>query len=281
MDNNLVDRAIAALDNAGIEVVKYSGKPRGALKLKVVFGSPGQDETTLYNTLPAPSLHVEKAKRCPGETFDLSRVLGTSDWRHTLGLVQKSLRAGLPIIDVGDFVRVSFEVPAAEYQGVKFPKLTIKDAMVRIVDITDGIAVFNFEEILFESAINATDTNYGGFMDSALSHYLNTEFNDAMGISDLLTTNHDGMNYSLLTAQELFGKSEYWEGKTNWNNGEQIPCFESEKNRVKDFEKETRWYWTSASASSAANFCSCHSSGDSGYHSASAVGGVAPAFCVA
>ena len=310
MRNNLADRAITVLENAGFEVIgfrkKKSNLPGGIIVageleaedlevsddtlLKLWVKPSGQERPELsepkefgkgYKFIQSDS----GLSRRPGETWDLASMMDTNDWRKTLKSVQKMIQNGCySLFNIGDFLYVSFEVPAAEHQGVKFEKLKIENAKVQIVEILPNWVIFNFEEILFKSAINAANTNDGGFEDSALSRYLNTEFSDAMGISDLLASKHEDMNYpiSLLTAQELFGDSEYWDSKTNWSNGDQIPFFKNEKNRVKVFENETSWYWTSSpSASSSSAFCHVGTGGVSRGHNAGYSGGVAPAFCVA
>jgi hypothetical protein len=55
-----------------------------------------------------------------------------------------------------------------------------------------------------------------------------------------------------------------------------------ENEGIKKYNGVAWWYWLSSpSASSAALFCDCSGLGNSYYHAASAVGGVAPAFRVA
>ena len=290
MNNKLLIRAITALNDAGFEVLNHaeqgtftaigiSHDVKDPVSERRETGPGPKEFGKGYNFIQSDSVLSRRTE----ETWDLAGAIDTSDWREALKSLQQIIRiGGYSLFNIGDFLHVSFEVPAAEHQGVKFEKLKIENAKVQIVEILPDRVIFNFDKILFESAINAADTNDGGFMGSALSHYLNAEFNDAMGISDLLTTNHDGMNYSLLTAHELFGKSEYWESKTNWNKGEQIPYFENEKNRIKVLGNETSWYWTSSPrASSSSIFCYVNYNGNSHDNYASAVGGVAPAFCVA
>ena len=285
MNGNLVNRAIAAMNGAGFEVVGFKRKGYGPLKLKVVSGDVEPGELG-YKGTPVPQISPDFSivKRSPGETCDLVRYLGASDWRNAISLTQEVIRAGKSAaLNVGDFVHVEFDVPAASYDGVEFPALHV-DEKVKIIDIEDVKVVFNFDDIIFQSAVNAKDTNVGGFSASALAKYLNHEFLDAMGITDVLLANNDGLEISLLTALELFGDKEYWEAESNYfEEPRQIEYFENEKNRVKSFEKETDWYWTaSARASSSSYFCICTNYGLShGGNAASEVGGVAPVFCVA
>jgi len=278
MNNRLLTSAISALDSVGFDVKLFCYSDSVELDcLGVKFtGIPLLEENCKKEpTVPAKR---ESNVHFPGETYSISRITGAVDWREALSLAKED-RANE--IHVGDFIYVSFEVPEAEHKGVKFPKIKIENAKVVVVARTADKIIFNFEEIIFKSAINANDTNDGGFMDSALSHYLNTEFAEALNISDFLITNHDGMNYSLLTATELFGENKYWDNKTNWNNIRQISYFKNEKNRVKTFEDETAWHWTSSpKAHSASYFCLVGNNGNSSNYNASNVGGIAPAFCV-
>ena len=284
MINDLLKRAITAMNNAGFEVVGSSHKRPWAenkpLKLKVIPVDMVHGELSYEQ----PEVFIDAGmRREPGEAYSLQRLLGASDWRHALSLTQEVIRAGkTAALNVGDFVRVKFDVPAASYDGLKFPALHV-DGKVKIIEMENDNVIFNFDDIIFQSAINANDTNEGGFSASALAKYLNNEFLDAMGISDMLLANHDGLEISLPTALELFGDKEYWPAESNYfEKPHQIEFFKDEKNRVKSFEKETDWYWTaSARASSAADFCHCDHNGLSNSYYASAVGGVAPAFCVA
>jgi hypothetical protein len=281
MKSNFVNRAITAMNNAGFEVIGFKRKDYGPLKLKVIpnsveTGEPGCEKREVITI-------ARTAGRDPGETCNLARFLRAQDWRHALSLTQEVIRAGsTAALNVGDFIRVKFDVPAASYDGVEFPALHV-DGKVQIIEKEDDKIIFNFDDIIFQSAVNAKDTNAGGFFASALAKYLNHEFLDAMGITDVLLANNDGLEISLLTAFELFGDREYWEAESNYfEETRQIEYFKNEKNRVKSFDDETDWYWTSSvRASSSSYFCYVNNIGLSSSHFASAVGGVVPAFCVA
>jgi len=287
MINDLLNRAISAMNKAGFEVIEFSSKYRQRvtpLKLKVM---PVDDVPGDLGYKPGKANTAEKGNRAPGETRDLTRYLGASDWRHAFKAVQDYIRTApaeaVENFNFGDFIRVSFDVPAASYDGLDFPARHI-ESKVQLVEVTEnGKALFNFEDIIFRSAINAKDTNKGGFSESALAKYLNTDFLNAMDISDLLLENNDGLEITLPTATELFGDGEYWEPESNfYDEPFQLSFFSQIKNRIKVWEDDTHWYWTSsASASSAANFCTCSHYGHSYYYGASEVGGVAPGFCVA
>jgi len=308
MTNKLVNRGIMALNNAGFQVVGFSRKPNSRVfKFKVTPDGPSQEELSKENAeshLPVEVISLmlsssnskkpENGKvseqRNPGEIFDLVRYLGASDWRHAIKLVHDAIQAGnIGIFNVGDFIMVTFDVPNGSYKGVNFKKLKIQDTKVHIVDIinnekTKGV-VFNFDDILFKSAINETDKNEDSFSASGLCEYLNDKFLSAIDISNYLHPSNDEKKITLLSAFELFGKSEYWDEITSFGDKEkphQFDYFKSERNKVKDFEKETHWYWTSSPSSiSAARFCYVYTNGVASSIDASAVGGCAPAFCVA
>jgi len=283
MDNKVLSQAITVFDNAGLEVVKF--EQQDSISLFCVSSKP-KTVNTKYEL--APKSEVKCTIRFPGETRDICQLVGAADWREaisTLSCLLHEDRANH--IHVGDFIFVSFEVPEAEHKGVRFKKLKIESAKVIVVERTSDKIIFNFDEIIFKSAINAQDTNEGGFSESALSCYLNTDFLEAMGIEDSLCINKDAEQITLLTAFELFGKTDYWKNETNFNEDDdaephQFNRFKSERNRVKDFENETHWYWTSSARSaSSSHFCVVSIYGGSYLSNATAVGGVAPAFCVA
>ena len=286
MDNKLLTRAISAFDSAGFEVklVAYDHEKGldlfGVTHNGKILPDPVCEKEQVPETMP------KKNARFPGESYDIRRIVGSENWREAVFSVCRLLQeGGANQIHVGDFLYVYFEVPAAEYAGVKFPKLEIVSAKVVVVERTHDKIFFNFDEIIFKSAVNANDTNEKGFSESALAKYLNGVFLEAMGIKDCLLFGEGCICVTLPTAHELFGDAEYWEAENNFTeNAYQFNHYKNEKNRVKVFENETHWYWTSsARASSAASFCYVNNYGSSNYLSghASSAGGVAPAFFVA
>ena len=290
MNNKSLCRAIAAFDDAGLDVVRF--EPEGSMALFSIAdnGRNPVDYGRRVSPLSQRSIERKFENRTAKENCDLVRYLGASDWRHALGLVQEIIRERKDenILNIGDFMHVSFDVPAADYLGLSFKELVIKDAKVQIVEIMNNKVIFNFDEIIFRSAINSHDSGNGSFSDSALAEYLGNEFYEAMDISAYTFASKDGNFITLLTAFELFGQSEYWEKETNWDAldkevyMQQMAYFQNEKNRVKVYKNETSWYWTSSPrASVASHFCLVSGNGSSGNHAASEVRGVAPAFCVA
>jgi hypothetical protein len=289
MKNNLLNRATAALNNAGFQVIGFKQKGCKPLKLKVIQDGPEPGESG-YKGIPAPqrSAGFSIVKRSIGETCDLVRFLGAGGWRHAFNLVQEVIRAGkISALNPGDFINVSFDAPAASHKGVGFEALHIGGKVI-ITAIEEGKVVFNFDDIIFRSPINEENTNKGGFHASALAEYLNTGFLNAVGIGDVLLAcngewQKNGHKITLPTAYEVFGDEEYAEAPSNFfEKPRQIDFYKRVKNRIKAFEDDTHWYWlASARASSAANFCGVSHNGGSSYSVASAGCGVAPAFCVA
>jgi len=308
MSNVLFNRGIKALNDAGFQVVGCTRKPNSRVfKFKVTpDGPPPKEEDPglkIIATIFEKSLEetigkrtdkpcekqsenqIEKPIRFPKENFNIMRLLGTNDWHYHIAKIQNLAKSEkTELFEIGDYTLVSFEVPAAEHNGVKFPALKIENAKVVIVEKTSNRVIFNFDEIIFKAAINAKDTNKGGISESALSSYLNNEVLEAMGVKEFLVSANNGTKITLPTAYELFGETEYWESKSNFfEEPRQFDYFKNEKNRVKTFEDETHWYWTSSPcAASSAGFDSVYADGDvSNNDNASSVGGVAPAFCVA
>jgi hypothetical protein len=275
-DNSYLNRIISVLEDAGFLVTGFSHKPwigHCPMRLEV------------FPTKKKPQAQVIlKTNRHPGEIVNLERYLMAEDWRDALYQIHEMVQDGKTAgFNPGDFILVSFDVPEANHKGVNFEALQIRDAKIQIVEIQNDKIIFNFDEILFLSAINAKDKNEGGFRESALAEYLNTEFLNALDLSEELIPNNDAQKISIPTACELFGNEKYWEATSNFfDKPHQIDFFKSIKNRIKVWEEDTHWYWlASPRASSAAGFCICGTNGRSTSSNASAVGGVAPAFCVA
>jgi len=87
----------------------------------------------------------------------------------------------------------------------------------------------------------------------------------------------------LPTEQEVFG-DVVW-GEVGYGGGfqAQLPIYrESAVYKVKRYNGSRQWWWEATpAAASAADFCIVYSYGHANYYSASAAGGVAPAFCAA
>jgi hypothetical protein len=287
------NRAFTALNKAGFEVSSFRKIERGLFppmyKIRASYSGTGPEEKEFEYETPEQQ-ETENQKRNLGEISDICRMLSASDWRHAFNLVQEAICAGMTF-NSGDFINVSFDVPAALIKGVKFDARHIEGKVIVIVSKDDRV-LFNFDEIIFRSPINEKDRNEGGFHASALAEYLNTVFLDAFGVRKVLQTCNgtweEGKEHkiSLPTAFEIFGDEEYWEPTSDFfDTPEQLEHYKYIKNRIKVFENDTCSFWTSSKwASSAAAFCYCSYGGYSGSGSGSgvsAVGGVAPGFCVA
>ena len=280
-DNSNLIRAIPALDSAGLLITgfsheSYEDEPSMKMKVIPMNGKPG-------TAAPAEGAETER-ERHTGEIVNLEKYLGAGDWRETLCHIRNLAKAGLArAFNPGDFILASFDVPAATRKGVDFKALHLRDTKIQIVEVQADKVIFNFDEVIFRASINAKNQNAGGFKESALAEYLNAEFLEYIGIGEALAPNKDGQKITLPTATEVFGDDDYWEPASNFSGDpRQFDFFKAMKNRIKVQDNDTTWWWlASPSAASAAYFCSCASYGFSYHNTASAVGGVAPAFCVA
>jgi hypothetical protein len=172
-------------------------------------------------------------------------------------------------------------------------------------EVTKNHVVFAFRNIVAKGRMNATNVNAGGYNSTELRAWLEGASGDGSGsfsaglktalggnnpiltIRKLLSNKTDwawiNATVFLLSTLEVFGSPGF--GQTEYNDGVgvHLPIYQQgSQYRVKRWNGARDWWWLSSpSASSAAYFCSCSHNGDSSYYSASGVGGVAPAFCVA
>ncbi|GHT52532.1 hypothetical protein FACS1894106_1470 [Spirochaetia bacterium] len=211
-----------------------------------------------------------------GNRRDLVYLTECENWVDAIRKIHRS-HSDFMAIKPGDYFYIPVNVPKCKINGIEYDALdTTAEAVV--ADLIDGRIIFQFEEILFFSAINKENTSKGGFQKSDLSAYLNDAFMSVFDhVKEFMVPNKYGKLITLPTRYELFGEGEDENG--NWKDGYQLAYFQSIKNRIRVYENDTRWYWTSSSAS-AASFCIVYYSGYAGYHFASAVGGCAPAFCI-
>jgi hypothetical protein len=215
-----------------------------------------------------------------GERRDLQILLGCGDWVSTAHAVSAEAKRGTGIIRPGDYFRIPVKAEAASIGGLDFKALDIPETELVAVQISEGGVIFNFDEVLFCSAVNAADTNKGGFKDSDLSQYLNGPFLAALDpIRGILAKNRDGKFVTLPTFYEVFGDGKY--GKdVNWEEEpRQLEYFKSIRNRIRVEDNDTMWWWLST-AVNATGFSTVSGNGGSGNNSASRAGGVAPAIRV-
>ncbi|GHV89900.1 hypothetical protein AGMMS50268_04030 [Spirochaetia bacterium] len=219
-----------------------------------------------------------------GERRDLLAVTQTDYWIDAIQKIRSShitgYYNGLNFYDIkpGDYLRIPIKVPPCETNGLKFGKLdTVAEAVV--ADVINDKIIFQFEEILFFSAINRENTSKGGFQNSDLSIYLNDSFMSVFGrVKEFMVPNKYGKLITLPTKYEIFGEGDDENG--NWNDGYQLEYFKKIKNRIRTFENDTRCSWTSTPAG-ATTFAYVGLIGVANYNVASYTeGGVAPAFCI-
>jgi hypothetical protein len=172
-------------------------------------------------------------------------------------------------------------------------------------EITKNHVTFAFRHVVAKGRMNATNANAGGYNSTELRAWLEGASGDGSGsfaaglkaalggnnpiltIRKLLSNKGDwawiNATVFLLSTYEVFGTPGWGEANLADGVAVHLPIYQkSSLYRVKRWNGERDWWWLSSpSASSAAYFCYCFSYGVSYYYSASAVGGVAPAFCVA
>jgi hypothetical protein len=225
-------------------------------------------------------IKVQTGKVYTGERRDLQELLGCKDWISTALTISDMSTSRSAIIKPGDYFRLPIKANAGSFDCLEFEALDIPSTELVVTHIADGKIIFNFEEVLFSSAINKKDTNKGGFKESALCKYLNIQFLDALDpIREVLVKNKDGNLVTFPTLFEVLGNDS--EGKdVNWEDEpRQLEYFKQIKNRIRTKENDTEWWWLST-ASHATDFVSVNSLGNAGSGNASGVYGVAPAICI-
>ncbi|GHV93320.1 hypothetical protein AGMMS50268_38230 [Spirochaetia bacterium] len=218
-----------------------------------------------------------------GERRDLKALFHCDDWISSFRALQGNIRDIKP----GDFIRFPVKVSDARFGDMKFEALDLVNTEAVVVQVSKDKVIFNFEEVLFYSAINSERTSEGGFSKSVLSAYLNEKFIDALSpVADILAPNKDGQKITLPTQYEVFGKEEY-DGSGNAVNWEDEPrqfeYFKNIKNRIRAKDNDTKWWWLSTPhAAFSTYFCYVGSYGIAhGGHASNGAGGVSPAFCIA
>lgn len=259
--------------------------------LSVEFDSSlleGFEVSVKRHDCPAAGAHTGFAAEKSGETYtgerrDLARLLGKEDWVSAFFALHGLATDGAAeTVKAGDYIRVPVKVPASRVGGLEFKSLDIESAELVVAQSAPDRIIFNFEEVLFFSAVNAKNTNEGGLKNSALFEYLNTMFLDALHpVREILAENRDGCRVTLPTLYEVFGDGS--EGKdVNWEETlRQLEYFKRVKNRIRVKDDDTIWWWLGTPAASSTYFVFVNSFGNVNYTSASSTGGgVAPAICV-
>jgi hypothetical protein len=157
--------------------------------------------------------------------------------------------------------------------------------------------LFTFRNCVLTRQMNTSDTNTGGYASSAMKAYLDGVFalglKQALGGGDplypvyrLLSTKGtwawNQNTVFLPTEYEVWGAPVWSEVGYGGGFQSQYPIFRETVYKGKRHNGSRMWWWCAAPhASSAASFCNVNGVINAGSTSASAAGGVAPAFCVA
>jgi hypothetical protein len=224
-----------------------------------------------------------------GRQRDLMNHFGSNNPYGLFKRLQEIIASGKvnELVKPGDFFCMDVNVPAAEVGGLNFKELSIPKTEIVVSHVFNNRIVFQFEDALFLSAINQSNTNKGGFAASALGKYLNTQFLQHVfsNASNFFVLNNDDLQVSLPTIYEVFGDDDgdNKDKGMNWSkDAVQFDYFKKIKNRIRTIENDTHWWWLSTPiAASTTGFCGVNDNGYAySYYAGTAAGGVAPAFCV-
>jgi hypothetical protein len=275
------DLAIKSVDSLLTDI--ESSVKRGS----AVFG-PEQLLTSLIPLFIGYGTGIDAALKVgqvyTGERRNLTVLLGCRDWVSTFYALHEIVKGGFTgdVVKAGDYFRLPIKADAGKFDGLEFEELDIAETEIVVTQVCRDRIILNFDEVLFFSAVNAKNTNKGGFKESALSQYLNTQFLDALDpVKEILAKNKDGNRVTLPTLYEVaadddFGSDVNWEEEPR-----QLEYFKKIKNRIRTKGNDTKWYWLS-NAAVATDFAVVDDYGDAYIGVAgSAGGGVSPAICVA
>ena len=175
-------------------------------------------------------------------------------------------------------------------------------------EVTKNHIVMVTRHNIARGRMNATDVTTGGFLASELRAWVDgaagngdgslaTGLKAALGGNNPLVTRMEyfsntpagggewaNTTVSLLDPRGVFGEPGFSAGPWDGLLSIHLPIYGAgAQYRVKRWNGGRHWWWLTAisSASSASSFCHVHYTGASSRSQASAVGGVAPAFCVA
>ncbi|MDR2490217.1 MAG: DUF6273 domain-containing protein [Spirochaetaceae bacterium] len=161
---------------------------------------------------------------------------------------------------------------------------------------TQNHILFTFRNIPLTRKMNSTNTNTGGYAASEMRIFLEADFKAAMqaifgdnlySVRRMLSTK-GGWAWEtdavfLPTEREVWGSAAWGEVDHDSGGSAQYPIYAFSLNqKVKRNAGSRGWWWlASPRAADSASFVSSGHHGISYSYTASAVGGVAPAFCVA
>ena len=155
---------------------------------------------------------------------------------------------------------------------------SIGDFTATAQKVTDQGTLFFFDSCLNDHAMNEENSNRGGFAESDLCHWMNTELLDAFpdDIRKNLVPLEAGKLLTVPAVGEMFGGSDFFENDGN----EQLPLMKSRKNRVcYDQNDDWCWYWLqNRRKGSSTDFASVSCVGDLNDFSASHAFGLRPRF---
>lgn len=204
----------------------------------------------------------------------IKRTATPITWKEVKELVEKGQHKAF--FEVGDVIPVELK----DGQNVRFV----------VAELFDDSIAFVTEDCLKDRYfMNERWTNKGGWRDSAMRKYLNSEIYDLLpdelkavitdrtikqeqGGEELVSTD----KLWLLSRTELTG-SHYSADKEDVH----FSLFKDERSRVKQVDGETWWYWLrSPLASNSTNFCYVSSGGVASNGNASSSDGVAFGFLI-
>jgi hypothetical protein len=170
---------------------------------------------------------------------------------------------------------------------------------------TKNHILFTFRNVVARARMNSTNTNAGGYPATEFRTWLEGASGDGSGSFATGLKAALGGNDPLLTIRKLLSNKVDWAwvnctvwpptedevfGESSWGDSSygdgikvHFPIYQkSSIYRVKRYNGSRDWWWEGApSAASAARFADVNGNGGAYNYDASAVGGCAPAFCVA
>lgn len=143
-------------------------------------------------------------------------------------------------------------------------------------EVTDSTILFIFDEYIVRRPMNEKNTNEGGFKGSQLYKWLQDVLLPAF--PDYLRERIHEL--TIPTIGQVSGWSDTWDKEHFVNDDDQqLPLMTDQKHRIALFKEKIDWYWLqNASCWSSTYFAYVNGRGGTNYESASASGGVRPAF---
>ena len=149
----------------------------------------------------------------------------------------------------------------------------------------DGKTLFLFDNCVAEHEMNENNSNFGGFYESDLCKWMNTEFVKSFPVKLLDRMIYTDEEHRCLlripTRKEMFGEDEYSQYYEP-DNEEQFELMQDKKNRVCSLPNdEYAWYWLmNAHLRSSSTFADVGNLGRAYTNGASGSDGVRPVFLI-